>query len=165
MIEFKVKMTLQEYRKLNFLLVYKRPMTIFLTFIGIINIIAFVMYLLGNTSSFLTNPIFNLIFGLAITLMTPLSIFYSTKKSYEINKYMQSETEWTITQEKIKIKGKSFEGEYDWTNIYKIIKVGNCIIIYKDRIIGNFIPINSFNSKEDYQLFWEYAKQNNVTVK
>ena len=64
-----------------------------------------------------------------------------------------------------KIKGKSFEGEYDWTNIYKIIKVGNCIIIYKDRIIGNFIPINSFNSKEDYQLFWEYAKQNNVTVK
>ena len=165
MIEFKVKMTLKDYRKLNFFLVYKRPMTIFLTFIGIINIFAFIMYLSGSTSSFLTNPVFNLIFGLIMTFLTPLSIFYSTKKSYATNKYMQSETEWTISDEKIKIKGKSFEGEYDWSNVYKIIKVSDWIIIYKDRIIGNFIPINSFNNKEDYQFFWDYAKKNNVKLK
>lgn len=165
MIELKIKITLQDYRRLNFLLVYRRPMTVILSFIGIINIIAFLIYLCSNFGNFLTNPIFNLVFGIGLTIVTPASIYYSSKKIFNTNKYLQEESIWTISEEKVKIKGKSFESEYNWSNVYKIKKIKNWTIIYQDRIIANFIPMKSFKTHEDIELFWEYVRRNNVRLK
>lgn len=165
MIHFKVHIALKDYRKLNFMLVYKRPMTLFVSFIGLMNLMACVLYGLGYGRDFMTAPLSNLLLGFFCAGLVPLSIFYNSKKTYDVNKYLQEESEWSVDENKIKIKGKSFESEYDWTNIYQIKRVGDWILIYKDRIICNFIPLYAFASSADYDLFLDYMHKNNVKIK
>ena len=164
MIELSFKLTLENYRKINFLVLYKQPVTIILTLIGILSLIFFVLNLVGSAGNILSDTLPHLGIGIAFTFAIPAMVFISSKKTFETNNYLQEEIFWTISEEKIKFKGKSFGAEYSWSNIFKIKKVSNWVIIYQSKAIANFIPIESFRSNEDVNLFWEYAKMNNVKV-
>ena len=106
-----------------------------------------------------------LVFGLVITLFVPFLVYNNSKKIFRTNKYLQEPVLWTITESRIKLKGLTFETEYEWSNIYQIVKLKNWTLIYKDTIVCNIIPNRSFLSTSDYEKFWELVKANQVKIK
>jgi hypothetical protein len=164
MVQLKTKISLEDYRRINFLLIYKRPLMVFVTLMGIMNIISFLLYCFGVKAfvSTLEYPLINLLIGAVLTFLVPISIYNNSKKIYNTNKYLQEESEWTIDKIRLSAKGPSYYSEFDWKKIYKIKKLNRWILIYQDKLIVNIIPLDSFSSESDFNSFRELAVKNNL---
>ena len=147
-------------------MIYRQPMMIISFLIGLGYIISFILFSIDSSIIKLTNPIVNILTGIAFAFLLPLSVIFHTKKLYRTDKRYKESVDWTISENKLKRKSNSFETEFNWTSILNIKKFNNWIIItYKDNVAPNAIPKKSFKTDYDYELFWEYADKNKVPIK
>ncbi len=165
MIEFDVKISLKEYRNMNFRLLYGKKFYFnFLTLIGLIQIICAVTTWVMPDAKIADNPAILFGLGCLFTFLMPVSIWTSSSRNYDSNAYLQEETHWTVTESSMKIEGKSFKSESDWSTVHKISRVGKNILIYKSRAVATIIPVRCFKSDADMQTFYQYAAKNNIKV-
>lgn len=160
MIQFKVKITEQDYRRLNFILMYRRPATIFITLVGVLQAVLLVLGLVFNIRLAESLPV-SAIFMVVFLVLPVLSVSISSRRIYKSNKYLQEEISWTIDDTHIHLLAGSFKGDYEWNNIYRIKEFKHWILIYKDRMVVNIIPKSAL-SPNDIAKFWALAAAHNI---
>lgn len=150
---------------MNFRLLYGKKFYFnFLTLIGIGQIIFSIIAWMKPELKLVDNPLITFGLGCLFTFLMPVSIFTSSNRNYDSNAYLQEETHWTVTESSMKIEGKSFKSESDWSTAHKISRVGKNILIYKSRAVATIIPVRCFKSDADMQTFFEYANKNNIKI-
>ena len=158
------KLNLEEYRKLLFILTYRKPWTIFVTLFG------FFMIAIGCVTYFgITNDTekmtFQFVIGIILIFLTPYKVFATTKRNFNSNQRLQEEIEYEFTNEKMKIKGESFNSEFDWYNTNKIEELNNWFLIYQSSTTGNLIPKKNLSKTEIEQLRNIFNEQKNIKLK
>jgi len=146
-IRVESKIELKNYINLMYRLTYKKPMIIFITFIGTVMLIISIMHFLGlyNAGG---PPYFQLIFGLFVTGFLPFSVYRSATKSYTSNLRLSEGITYEFDSDLIRIKGDSFNSELTWPKTYKVLELNDWILIYQNKLVANVIPKNSFSSEQ-----------------
>ena len=160
MIEIKVNLSEQEYYKLSLKLAFKRPLIILFSSIGLFNLISWAYIFSAGQNSYPT-----LVIGLIMTFMVPLSLYFSSKKVYASNQLLQEELTYYISEQQIRIVGSSFEDEYGWEEISKISISKHWVLIYRQDVLANYIPVKGFKSDKDLQQFRQWAVMQGVQIK
>src|SRR5574338_461396 len=109
MIQFKVKITENDYRRLNFILMYRRPATLFITLVGVMQAVLLVLGL-GFKIQLAESITVSAIFMVVFLILPPLSIIVTARRIYKANKYLQEEVTWTIDDTHIRLLAGSFKG-------------------------------------------------------
>lgn len=138
-IKIQSKIELKDYIKLMYKLTYNRPITVFITIIGIFQLLASVLCFLG-VHQIDTEPYFIFILGVFITVFLPFSIYRSSVKTFKSNKRLSEAMQYEFSDEIVKIHGDSFNTEFTWSKIYKILELKDWIIIYQDKLVANILP-------------------------
>ncbi|MCX6740074.1 MAG: YcxB family protein [Candidatus Parcubacteria bacterium] len=145
MLQFIIKIRLEDYRKLLFIQVFRKPAMIFIMVIAILNLIFAVPYFLGNYSDF---PIFNIMFGLLVVVLIPYSVLRQSKNTFKINKFLQEQIRYEFTEDQVSVSGETFNSNYKWDNIFKIEELKDWLIIYHDKIVANILFKPQMDSKD-----------------
>ena len=138
------KLERKKYLKLMYLMVYRKPVIIFLTIIGIVMFIGSIAYVLGYRDLHTDPPYVPGVFGFFIVFVIPYSILRNANKNFSSNGRLQEKIVYEFTSDLIKIKGHSFTTEMDWEKIYKVLELKNWILVYQNKYIFNVIPKKSF---------------------
>lgn len=154
------KFNIKKYIQLSFVLAYKRPAMIFLTILGLFDFIISTMFFLGFNITLDELPLFfgfNILFdekpylqlmmGFCILVVLPSLNYYSCIKNYSTNGLLSEKINYEFTNDKIYVTGETFKTEKDWTKIYKIIEINNCILIYQSKHLFTIIPNEFFGEK------------------
>lgn len=154
------KIEKKDFIKLMYIMVYRKPIVIFLNLIGILMIIGSVSYILGFKDLFDEPPYFQSVFGLFITILLPLSVWKSAVKNFSSNGRLKEGIIYQFTDSSISIQGNSFKSEMDWKKTYKVIELKKWILIYQNKLVFNVIPKESFGS--NLQDFKDLVRKNKI---
>lgn len=160
----KTKLTLEEFRKLNFTLAYSKPGLILLTLFGILMFLSgFVLYFFTEE---LEESLFSpLIAGMILTFLFPFSIFVSSTRNFNSDKRLQEEMEYEFTDEKMKVSGESFSFELELSKTHQIIELKNWFLIYQNKISANLIPKRSLSESEIKEMRKIFSQLKGVKLK
>lgn len=161
-IKVNVKLELRELLKLRYSLLYKSAFGIFFTFIGLGSLCAAIMYFTGNLNLPGAVAIWQIAFGLFFLAVIPFSIFTSSKKDFETNKFVAQQIAYTFAKTHFFIKGETFNMENSWGDLAKIIESDNWFILYTSKTQALFIPKNRFDSPADINAFKALIRTQNV---
>jgi hypothetical protein len=153
-MKLETKITFNQYLKLMYALTYRKPMTIFLSIIGLIMFIGSVLYFFGFNVPVDKPPYIQLILGFSFSAFLPFSVYKSARKNYSTNKRLQENITYDFTEEKVTIKGETFNSEWTWEKTYKIEELRNWILIYQNNIVANIIPKANFENNLDEFKRW-----------
>lgn len=143
------KLDFKEYRKLMFILAYRKPTTVLMLALGTLMIIASTLYFLGVAIPFFTEPpYFSLAFGLLVVILLPLSIASSARKRFSSGSALHETIVYEFTDDNMLIKGESFGSELSWSKVLKVVELKDWILIYQNRAVANAIPKSSFSSEQ-----------------
>jgi hypothetical protein len=138
------KISLKEYILLTFAMTYKGLYNkvilgiavLYLCFLGITSLLNNGqhyndnLYLMGNTFCF-------------ITAITPIVSLIMAYRGYTSNKTLQEEITTTFSEQDINQSSNTFTATFKWDNIQKVIILGNWLLIYKSKIIANFVKFKT----------------------
>ncbi|PXY02765.1 hypothetical protein DF185_01340 [Marinifilum breve] len=140
------KIEFKKYVKLMYQLTYKKPSIIFISIVGIFLLVLSIQYFIGINTTTDQPPYVQLFIGL-IVLFIPYSVYRSSKRSFKTNSRLQETITYEFTQDKIRIKGESFDSVMDWTKLHKIVEMKDWILLYQNKLTFNLIPKISFGKK------------------
>jgi hypothetical protein len=135
-----------EYYKLLLLLLYRTPVMIFITFLGLCFLLFPIVQ--GNFEYF---P-FQTSFGI-FTLLFPFFSYFQAKKNYQTNKYINEEIQYRIDGAGVNLKGKTFESTFQWSAFFRAKELEGWFLLYTSNQTLLSIPKASFNSKKDIEDF------------
>ncbi len=147
------KITEQDYTRLMFTITYRKPIMIFLSIIGLLNLTLGALVAAGvniPTGDMGAYP--TLIFGLIITLVLPFSVYSSSKKAFAGHLRLHEQIAYTFNNEKIITAGESFNSELDWSKVFKIEELKQFFIIYQTPQAVNLIPKASLTGLQQNEL-------------
>lgn len=147
-IQIETQLTFKEYAIFLYKETYKKPVVIFITFIGLLMLVLSTLYFLGLYHNIDEPPYFQLIFGLFVSVLIPFSVYRSAKKTFTSSQRLKEKISYEFDPEKIKISGESFHSEMDWPQTHKIVELKDWILIYHNALIANVIPKRAFNDKD-----------------
>ena len=134
-----------------FFLTYRKPATLVIALMGIINLAICGVYYSGR--HILTSPpYFQLVFGIALVGLIPLSIYMSAKKRYNSSRLLQSEVEYEFTDTTMKMTGPAINAQRDIDSIYKTEETNYWILIYESEKMANILPKKCMTQAEIEQL-------------
>jgi len=162
-MKIETKLDFKRYLKLTYVLLYRKPVMIFLTICGLLMFILSILYFLGSKSLFADPPYFQVVFGLFVIALLPFSIYKSARKNFSSHGRLQEKITYEFTDEKIKLIGESFNSEMSWDKTYKILELKNWILIYQNRQAINILPKDSFG--ENLTEFKALVKSKNIKSK
>jgi hypothetical protein len=132
----KTKLTKDEYVKATLTVILNRTYTlyffIFVSIVVIVNIISSVARGQAVIATILP-PV--LIFSAYI-----LVIYFSVKRGYLKNKRISESIEYTFEENRLIIRGESFNSELSWDKINKVTLTKNWLLIWQTKISANAIP-------------------------
>ena len=164
MIEFTVHLSLKEYQKANYTILYKRPLAIIVTSLGVLFMCLAIAGFLFSFWLSSQDPLVNFILGFCWCTYLPLSVYFRSKKVFASNKLMQEEVKWTVDEDSIKLQGQTYKSEFNWPGINRIQLLKDFMIIYMSKSTMYIIPRKSFHTDEEAQRLLEIAKKNNIPV-
>lgn len=152
-IEIESQIGFKEYMKLMYAQTYRKPIMIgitvvgvFLLFLSVWNVIVF--------DKWEEIPNRMLIFGFALSVLLPLSIYWIAKRNFNSDPRIGEKMIYSFDIEQFHILGESFNSSMTWDKVYKIQEMKNWILIYHNKMIASLIPRPSF-SDEEYLKFRE----------
>lgn len=157
------KLIKKEYLKLMLLMVYRRPMIIFLNIIGLVMITGTLLYAIGDYSMYSESPIVPGIMGFFFVLFIPISVLFRAHKSFSSNGRVQEKITYDFTDEKTIIIGETFSSEMSWEKTYKVKELKNWILIYQNKQMFNLIPKTAFG--DQLSEFKSLVNKNNIKAK
>jgi len=146
----KTKILFKDYLRLSYQMNYRNPWIIFLSCVGPIMFIGSIMYFIGFKIPVDEPPYFQLILGIFIVIVLPISVYRNARKNYLSNKCLQENITYEITDDKLKVVGESFNSELSWDKMYRITEFWKWILIFQTRNSAFLIPKSSFG-KELYE--------------
>jgi hypothetical protein len=134
------KLTIDDYIKVNYHLLYRKSSIKFLTGIGLFMLIL----ILFTFNSFAEFPWFQLAFGLFLTVGLPVSIYFSARRNYKSNGRISETIIYEFDKENIQLTGESFNSKLTWDKIYSVTENKDWILIWQNRQVANVVPKRDF---------------------
>ena len=143
------KITSQEYTRLMFAITYRKPVMIFLTIAGLLNMCFGAVLLAGwPVSNSEVGPYPPLVFGTLLTIVLPFTVYRSSKKAFAVHLRLHETVNYTFTNEQLIVAGETFSAEFDWSKIFKIEELKLFFIVYQAPNAVNLIPKTNLSGTE-----------------
>lgn len=135
-MQFKTRITPEDYVSLMFALTYKKGWLKFITVVGILMLLISFTWFIGQASKIVAadyTPWPNIFMGTLFVFGTPLFTYLSAKRSYKSIQRLHEETAYEFTGEAMTLSGDSFNSELKWNGTYKIEELKKWFLIYQSR--------------------------------
>jgi len=135
-IEVKSKIELSKFRKHWMNKFFKRRTTVlFYVLISLLNVIA----LIGKIPPFLA------FFGLLGGLLLPLFILFKIRKMFKSNPFFREEISYLFKEEDLTISYQDRQDSYKYTDLHKVEKGEDFVLVYLSQLIAFYIDVDAFN--------------------
>ncbi|MBP6698034.1 MAG: YcxB family protein [Flavobacteriales bacterium] len=139
----RTKITLKEYTRLLFPLIYRKPMMIVILCAGAAVLAWIVGYALGL--EFLPKPlVFQYITLVLIVVVQPLMIFLTIRRTFISSNHLGESLSMEFDPERIRMTGDSFYMEVIWAKTFKVVELRNWFMIYQNTMSAIIVPKRSF---------------------
>ena len=128
----------RDYTKVMFIGLYKRPVFIICTFVGLYLLTTVFLDYLNVINYYNSPPLFEVICGLFL-LFAPTLIVIMAVSQFKSNPSFQNDIKYTFSDDSIVIQGVTFKSEVSWAHIIKQKEIGKFLILYHTKKFGNFI--------------------------
>jgi hypothetical protein len=132
------RLTEKEYIKIMFIGLYKKPVFILATLIGLVLFTQIILYYFFDIGFYSETPWFEIIAG-AFLLLFPSVIVFISVKQLKSNPSFQDDINYTFGENEVVVQGLTFKGEYAWAHIIKQKEIGKFLVLYHSKRFGNFI--------------------------
>lgn len=136
------QLTLKEYLKVNYYLLFKKWSMWLLPFVGLLSIF---FYILGYAD------ISALYFGVIFIIFFPALTYYLFRRNYFNDSRITETITYTFDNEIVESKGESFDSSFTWDKVYMVAETKSWILLYPSRYIAYVIPKSKI-SKEDLNI-------------
>jgi hypothetical protein len=143
-VTLRTKLTLDDYIKVNYHLLYRKMVIKFMTAIGLF-LLVLLIFLFNTFTQF---PWFQLIFGLFLTIGLPVQVYFAAKRNYRSNGRISETIIYEFDNEYIQLTGESFNSKLTWDKIYSVTENKDWILIWQNRQIANVVPKRDFKIGE-----------------
>lgn len=151
-MKIETKIEFKDYLDWNIQLILRKP----IVFISPVIILILVFFNINEFNFYLY-----LIVLAGILIWAPFKIFHKIKKDFYSNPTLQESITYNFSSDKIQIFGETFESEFSWSTINRIIETKNWFTIYQSSNIANLIPKKNFTQQQIIELR-NIITQNNV---
>jgi hypothetical protein len=158
-VSFYVKLTLDEFMRYNFSLLYSNWIFALFTAYGFILFLLQVAVVI--TLGFASINFFP-IFIILISAFIPIIVYFSAKRNFN-NRFIQEEKEYTITENGFFAKSDSINASIKWTDIIKFKKNKKSIYLFVSKNSAFLFP--KWAIGESNQAFLEMMIKKHVKVK
>ena len=144
-IVFQTNVTLQEFTKLQMILVLKMPFILYFTFLASI----FTFFPFFKDDYTLQKYWIHQIIGLFVLVILPILQYRTINKFYHSNTLLNQPTNYEINPTTISITNNDMNVTVYLRNLNEVNELKNWFILLQKNGIASFIPKKSFNSQED----------------
>lgn len=138
-VSFSTKLDQNTFSKGNLAILYSKPTILVTTFVfGAYFLFAVVTAITGNTQNLLL-AIPALIFG----GIMPYVIFKNARKAFSHNPRLAENIVYTFENNKLELKGESFNNEVTLDKVFKVSKTKNYILVWHSKFVANIIPLKN----------------------
>lgn len=130
-----------------FIGLYKKPVFIIATFIGLVISTQIVLYYFFAIGYYEETPWMELISAPFLLLFPSLIVFISVKQ-LKSNPSFLEDMHYTFGEAGIIIQGITFKGEFAWTHVVKLKEIGKFLVLYHSKRFGNFIDKTSLTAEQ-----------------
>jgi hypothetical protein len=138
------KLDFKKYLGLMYIMTYRKPMMIFFTLLGLILVFFPLLYFLGCNIPYDKPPYFQLLFGIFIVSLLPVSVYLGAKKNFSSLGKLQERIIYVFTEENMRMTGETFDFELEWTKVRRILEMRKWILIYQSKTTAFILPKESF---------------------
>ena len=138
------KLSLEDYIKINYHLLYRKWAVRFMTGIGFFMVLS----LLFTFDSYIEFPWLQLLLGLFFIIGQPILVYIYARKNYNTNKRISESISYTFDKDTIQITGESFDSKFTWDKIYRVTESKNWILIWQNPQVANVVPKRDFQEEE-----------------
>lgn len=138
------KLSIDDYIKVNYHLLYRKLAIKFMTAIGLFMLLI-IAFSFNNFTSF---PWIQLIFGLFLTVGLPIQLYFAAKRNYKSNGRISETIIYEFDKENIQTIGESFNAKLTWDKIYSVTENKDWVLIWQNRQIANVVPKRDFKDGE-----------------
>ena len=145
LMKITTKITFNQYVKLLYSLIYRKPLMKLLVGVASLLILYIVFYNLFNLPEPVIYQYLTLFF---IAVVQPIGIFVTLKRNFYSSNYLIESLIMEMNETEIKITGDSFYMEVLWEKLYKIIEEKNWFLFYQNNLSAIIIPKKDLDNNE-----------------
>jgi len=143
MINVTTKLTVDDYIKVNYHMVYRKWAIKGMVGFGIFFVLLSLFTLVSGDFSW-----FLLIFGLFLTVGLRTQVYFAAKRTYKTDGRISENLEYLFDNKEITITGESFNSRLTWDKIYSVTENKDWVLIWINRQIANVVPKRDFKNGE-----------------
>jgi hypothetical protein len=132
------RLTKQEYIKVMFLGLYKKPAFILATLLGLYLVSTILLDYFKLIDYYTDTPLYEIICG-AFLLLAPTLIVIIAVRQFTSNPSFQNDIKYTFSETGVATQGLTFKSEFSWTHITKQKELSKFLILYHSKKFGNYI--------------------------
>jgi hypothetical protein len=137
----------QDYTKVMFIGLYKKPVFILSTIVGLYLLTTVFLDHFHIISYYPSTPFFEITGGLFLVLVPTLIVMMSVYQ-FKSNPSFQNDIIYTFSEDGIVIQGITFKSEVSWVHITKHKEIGQFLILYHAKKFGNLIDKSKLTAEQ-----------------
>ncbi len=135
-INLTTKLTLDDYIKVNFYMVYRKGAVKLFTAIGIFYLcISIIGFSYGHSF-----PWGLLCTGLFFILLIPTMTYILARRAYSLHSRMTETMIYNVDETHIQLTGETFNVQFTWDKILGVSETKNWVLIWQNKYIANVLP-------------------------
>lgn len=143
MIDISTKLSIDDYVKVNYYILYRKWAIKGMTGLGFFFILLSLFSLaLGDFAWFL------LVFGLFLTAGLRIQVYFAALRTYKTDGRVSENINYSFDNNEIRITGESFNSRLTWNKIYSVTENKDYVLIWQNQLIANAIPKRDFRENE-----------------
>ena len=159
------QLTLKEYRRICFILLYSKVWVIFISIFSIIYIAGTLILWLTRNYSILSNEYYQ--YGLVVAIM-PIWIlllsFFSIRRNFKSAYRINESTTYDFSDQGYVSKGESFTSKTDWKDVYKVKLIKDWLIVYHNKLVAHMIKVKP-TDRDNMEALKAFLKASNFKAK
>ena len=139
----RTKLSKQDFIKLNFTMLYIKPVIIIFTiFIGLLFLVSIAGLIFSDIDT--TSQV---ILSFTMLIFLPLVTYINSIRNYKASNRITEPFEYSFDETELSIKGESFAAQLSWDKIYKVTLLKNWLLIWQSKQLAN--PIARKDIREE----------------
>ncbi len=143
----KTRLTTKEYIRVMYVGLYKKPVFIFATLLGLYLLTTVLLDYLKVINYYTDTPIYDIVIG-TFLLLAPSVIVLISIRQFTSNPSFQNDMTYTFSDRGVAVKGLTFNSDFLWSHIIKQKELGKYLILYHSKKFGNFIDKTTLTEEQ-----------------
>lgn len=141
------RLTTKDYTNVMFIGLYKRPVFILATIVALFVLAELVFYYFFDNTYFEETPWVEIGSSLFLLLFPSVIVFVSVRQ-LKSNPSLLDDMHYTFGENGVAVQGLTFKGESEWTHFIKYKEIGNYVMLYQTKRLGNFIDKSKLTDEQ-----------------